>query len=255
MILVRDQRRLISRTGRSVRAGVAGFYYDLKLDELGDYIMYRALLKHGLYEPGTSRLITASLKQGSTFVDVGANSGYYSLLAARCVGPGGRVYAFEPYPIAFARLVENIQLNGLGPLVRAECAAVADYSGTSAFYVSDFDDTRNSLVSGIGREIRVRVTRLDDAIKGVGIEMVKIDAEGSELSVIRGMKTVLSMNPNLSLVLEWNRNYSGPELWSVLTSLFDVYRILDVKNSYELATIRDPRELRGICNLYCKRKS
>src|ERR1700730_16140389 len=82
------------------------FGYKIKLD-LADYIQRSIYLR--TFEPRESALIRHYLKPGMTFVDVGANVGYYTLLAASLVGRRGRVLAFEPSPYVFERLVETME--------------------------------------------------------------------------------------------------------------------------------------------------
>src|SRR6185312_15602233 len=66
----------------------------------------------GVWEPDISRLIASCLQPGDTFIDIGANIGYFSLMAAKLVGPAGQVYAIEPWPPTLKILRHNIQLNG-----------------------------------------------------------------------------------------------------------------------------------------------
>ena len=82
----------------------------------------------GYSEPETARVLKKLLKPGMTFWDVGAHIGEYSLLAARCVGAGGHVDAFEPQPAMFAFLQRNVIANGLGN-VTSHCLAVSDQEG------------------------------------------------------------------------------------------------------------------------------
>src|ERR1700730_3314616 len=86
------------------------FGYQIKLD-LSDYIQRSIYLS--VFEPHESAQVKQYLKEGMTLVDVGANVGYYTLLAASLVGRRGRVLAFEPSPYAFERLVETIRRNNL----------------------------------------------------------------------------------------------------------------------------------------------
>jgi len=82
--------------------------YQLTLD-LADFIQRSIYL--GTFGPIESRWVRAYLKSGMTVVDVGANVGYYSFLAASLVGPTGQVFAFEPSPYAFERLAAAVRKN------------------------------------------------------------------------------------------------------------------------------------------------
>jgi len=141
------------------------------------------------------------LRPGDCFVDVGANIGVYSLLAASVVGDKGCVHAFEPSPTAAARLRENVSLNRLAN-VEVHKVAVGALEGQIQFAtgtdVTDHVAPTSELDEG-GSEpgvIHVESTRLDTALAGVKVALVKIDIEGAELDAFRGAEALLrSRNP------------------------------------------------------------
>lgn len=148
------------------------------------------------------------LRVGDIFIDVGANIGAYSLVAAKCVGPTGAVYAFEPHGTTYKRLGENIVQNKFQNVSTLH-AAVSDVVGTASFkYSLDGHDAWNSLTDPIkgkefGEETITTVT-LDDFcstknLRADAIRMIKIDVEGWESNVIKGAKTLLS-HPNAPLL-------------------------------------------------------
>jgi FkbM family methyltransferase len=146
------------------------------------------------------------LAPGQVVLDVGANVGYYALTAAARVGPGGRVIAFEPGPAVAARLRENAGLNGLSNLTVVE-AAVADRPGVRRFHLGE-DSEGSSLydaVPGTAGEVDVRVVTLDDESVGLGrVDVVKIDAEGAEVGVLRGARRLLTDPHAPAVMLEAN---------------------------------------------------
>ncbi len=75
-------------------------------------LVFRVIAAQGVWEPNLSNFIVSRLRHGDTFVDVGANIGYYTLLAARCVGREGAVVAIEPLPTALGELRRNTEING-----------------------------------------------------------------------------------------------------------------------------------------------
>jgi FkbM family methyltransferase len=125
---------------------------------------------------------------------VGANVGAYTLLFGQWVRPGGRVYAFEPAPDAFAGLVRHVELNGLTDVVTFVRAAAGERSGTVRI-VSEGIAGTNRVASAAddaaGEE--VRAVSLDDfcAREGITPALVKIDVEGWELEVLRGARETL----------------------------------------------------------------
>jgi FkbM family methyltransferase len=136
------------------------------------------------------------LREGMTVLDIGANVGFFSLLIAQRVGKTGRVYAFEPVPSIFARLKENIALNGFENIVPVQIA-ISSSSGRANMAVYHGSSSLFRRVSG--EVVEVPIERLDDFVEGEGIERVdaiKLDVEGAELHVIRGAdKTIRRFKP------------------------------------------------------------
>lgn len=156
-------------------------------------------------ETQTSTLFRRLLRPGQVVVDVGANVGCYTLTAASHVGPSGRVIAFEPGPDAAARLQENANLNGFAQVV-VVASAVADRPGTVALLVGD-DSEGNSLFEVVPgarcRPVEVPVTTLDDFVAAARlphVDVLKIDAEGAEVKVLRGARRILTA-PGVTVVL------------------------------------------------------
>jgi FkbM family methyltransferase len=143
-------------------------------------------------EPETTSFLNAFLKPGMVFVDGGAHIGEYSLRAARLVGPGGAVHAFEPSPENFEFLKRNLEQNGLAN-VRARCAALSESNGKLSFR-KESDPTLNRLQTGSDDAqpphgvITVDCCRLDSywAREEKPINLIKLDVEGAELMVLRG---------------------------------------------------------------------
>ncbi len=88
----------------------------------------RSLITLGSYERYETNLFKSMLTPGMKVIDVGANVGYYTLIAARAVGPTGRVFAFEPDPGNYELLLRNIELNGYRNIVASQCAVTGEAS-------------------------------------------------------------------------------------------------------------------------------
>jgi FkbM family methyltransferase len=147
-------------------------------------------------EDRTAALFGRLLRAGGVVLDVGANVGYYALSAAARVGPGGRVVAFEPGPAAATRLRENASLNGLTNLQVIE-AAVADRPGRLCFHLSGDSEAASLFESATGAagSVEVPVTTLDNFVKDAGlarVDLLKIDAEGAEVGILRGGRQLLA---------------------------------------------------------------
>ena len=167
-----------------------GFQYKADLgDWLGQYVYLT-----GVYEPPTAHVISALLCPGDTFIDVGANSGFFSLLASHRVGPTGRVISFEPVPSMRKRLLENIALNVMGN-ISVHDVAVSNAEGVLPLFegpeghkgISSLRHIDNSATT-----IEVKTVPLDtfsDTLSAV--KLVKIDVEGAEQLVLEGMSNTL----------------------------------------------------------------
>ncbi|MBL7045406.1 MAG: FkbM family methyltransferase [Parcubacteria group bacterium] len=150
-----------------------------------------------VFSPGEVKVLKETLKPGMTFVDVGANVGYFTLLAARLVGEGGSVYAFEPEDENFELLERNIKENGYQNVV-LEKKAVSDKRGELTFYIDPKNLCAHSLVAKDGqKEVRVEAVVFDEYFKDLQIDVVKIDVEGAEPQVLKGMTETLKRKPTL----------------------------------------------------------
>jgi FkbM family methyltransferase len=164
------------------------------------------------------------LQRGDRFVDVGANIGTYTLLAAALVGPTGHVDAFEAAPHLARALRANVALNDLEPYVLVHEMAASDAEGTIAFRVDLDVSSRIAIESDPqGAVVIVSCGCLDERIPDGPLAMAKIDVEGAERAVLHGFAAHLrSMNPPV-LMLEVLPN----QLEQQGASVADVVDLLD----------------------------
>ena len=142
-----------------------------------------------------------------TFLDVGANLGYYTALAARAVGPNGRVLAVEPDPDSFGYLEQTIAANAVGN-VQAFPVAASDAPATLPLYISTDNRGDNRLyASGEDRpQVEVAARPLDALLRENKIDtvdLIKIDVQGYEPKVISGLRETITSSPNLTLLTEF----------------------------------------------------
>lgn len=150
----------------------------------------------GIYEPGTTRQWKALLRHATCALDVGANIGYFTLLAAEAM-PKGRIIAFEPEPIARSFLERSVKEGGLENQVTTLSCALGQHKGEETFHLHPTNKGRHTLLPNgdSTKEIRVSVERLDDILHTLGdphIDAIKIDVEGFEPDVIAGATTMIS---------------------------------------------------------------
>ncbi len=142
----------------------------------------------GHYELPVQEALRRELKQGDTFFDIGANAGFFTLIGARLVGPGGRCIAFEPLEDNCASIEEQIQANALGQCVVAH-EAISDFVGWEDFSFSPAGLAGAHLgESRYGeRQQPVKVVTLDGACLCFGQpDFIKMDIEGAEARALKG---------------------------------------------------------------------
>jgi FkbM family methyltransferase len=175
-------RRGVRVWGRRVRAS--------SLDRLLCLWLHRT----GAMGRAGRRLLEQRVRPGMQVVDVGANVGLYALLLAQLAGPGGHVFAFEPGPGLFRALKHNCRRGGLSNLTPLRLA-LGETAGRARLSCSAFNAGDNRL-GGPGRHgAEVEVARLDDVLAGRRIDFIKMDVQGHELHVLRGMEEVLRASP------------------------------------------------------------
>lgn len=169
------------------------------------------------------------LRPGQVVVDVGANIGFYSVLMARCVSPGGKVYAFEPAEETFQMLWHNLDWNDITN-VHVMNVALSEQDGQRTLFVAE-DRGRNSFApeTQVCGEQVVECRRLDGLLTGAQCDFVKIDVEGAELLVLRGGARFFRESQKSILMCEFNAQKTaamGLELGELIDCLKSMDREL-----------------------------
>jgi FkbM family methyltransferase len=190
----------------------------------------RDLLIHGIREDWAIAVMRETLRPGQTVVDVGANIGYYVLFEASLVGPSGRVYGIEPVPDNFSLLERNVALNVYGT-IELHRFAVSETPGRSVMHLSHLRNWHAMTpVQGTGRTIDVEVQPLDAFLDGKPFPaLVRMDVEGHEYQILRGMQRTIAEAPDLTLFIEIHPHIIGAEkmrsmLSMLVTHGYDVAR-------------------------------
>lgn len=165
--------------------------------DLRDFVQSR-IYYAGVWEPSLTRYIQQRLQPGDTFVDVGANIGYDSILAASLVGPEGRVIAIEASPSIFARLERTLALNATRNVTALNVAVASERGMAEVFLGPAGNLGATSLLgeSGSVAEARVRAAPLGDIVDEASLRaarMFKIDVEGFEAPVLRSLLDALPL--------------------------------------------------------------
>lgn len=163
----------------------------------------------------TNFLMNEVVEEGMTIVEVGANIGYYTVLMASKIGPSGKLYSFEANPTVFDVLYQNMAVNGLldrVTLVNKAASAKNEmldfytlkrYQGSSS--VVQFSEKFASHYRDEVELLKVEAVALDEFLPPSHhrVDLLKMDAEGSEALIYRGMKSIISQNPQIKIVCEF----------------------------------------------------
>jgi FkbM family methyltransferase len=173
------------------------------------------LVLDGLWESHATGWLQQALGTGQVFVDVGANVGYFTLLAGSLVGPQGTVVAIEAHPRLAELLRRNVIINGRhGYITTWQRAAWSEATGLKLHMRENF--ASNSSVGSIGADaltrlgdseemVEVQAVRLDDLLADVAhIDIMKVDVEGAEVQVFQGLERTLTANPGITILFEWS---------------------------------------------------
>ena len=209
---------------------------------------------------------------GNIVVDVGANIGLHTLNMAKIVGNTGQVFAFEPDPSNFEILEKNVKINNYQNII-LEQKAVGDKNGRTTLYQSDhpgmhriFPQTKQAKC-----QVQVELTSLDkyfiDSNLTDKINFIKIDVEGLEFSVLKGMKNILKNNKKIKILFEFapkntmEAGFTPIELLNYLTSHdFKLYCIDE--RTKKLLRVSKNEEILKLCsstnntisrNLFCEK--
>jgi FkbM family methyltransferase len=219
----------------------------------------------GAYERSEAEFFRGLLRPGTTVIDVGANVGCYTALAAHGVGPSGTVIAFEPDPENFLFLRDTIALNNFGNVIALPVAASDHVGEGSLFLAVDNKGDHQTYDSGDHRERRsIRLTTLDVVLRERAVsrvDLVKIDVEGAEMSVLRGMGQTMRANSAMRMIVEFwpyglRNAHENPMLmlqllrsFGFLLATIDERGTTPIGDSLESFISRFPGK--KYCNLYC----
>ncbi len=207
-------------------------------------------------ESGTMKVIDSILNPGDFAIDVGANIGFILLPMASKVGPDGHIVAIEPGSRASQLLREMIIINGLDNRVELQVCAAGEHHNTANLHIGDTLGHSSLLDIHETNEFEeVKVIPLDALVaKGQKVNLVKIDVEGFELQVWKGMSRILSDNPELTAIVEFGPSHlmrSGENIdgWidNFIADGFTIYEINETTG--DITPLRTKSELSSITSI------
>jgi FkbM family methyltransferase len=192
----------------------------------GEVVLVAPAQRHMTWNDEEYSAFRATAHPGQVILEAGANVGCYTLLFAQWVGPSGRVFAFEPDPVAFEGLRRHVTMNSVDDRVTVLPEAVTDGSAARVRLLLGESSGVSRVAArdpGMGsRGVDVAATSIDRfcAERAITPDVIKIDVEGAELSVLRGARrTLAAAGPRLQLFVEMH-----PSLWPEFGSSADDLR-------------------------------
>ena len=204
-----------------------------------DHALLSCLLDTGELERGTRVLIQKYLRPGDVYVDVGANVGMHTLAAARAMQGDGKIIAFEPFQPTMRMLEKSIWMNGFSSITEIHQAAVSNIIGRQKLFIGATSGHHSlfeleSSPNNSKDPVEVPLVRLDGTItSGQRVDLIKIDVEGAELEVIEGGASLIKVNPDIALIVEFGpshlrRNGHTPTQWfNAFSQLGLKYRVIN----------------------------
>lgn len=250
--------------------------YDLtKLEQIEVYgmpfLITHRFQEHYLmknYERLTINILKSFLKEDSVFIDIGAHYGVYSLIASK-ESLKGKVYSFEPVLENYTILKKNIELNNISN-IEAYNFAVSDDERENDFYIANASDSSGFYKHPLTDTVEIRKVnsiKIDNLNLGK-VDVIKIDTEGHELQVLKGLKNTIKSNSDIKLIVEFNpkvlkvANTKPEEIIDMIINEFemDIFIIDDEKNMIAKFdstkyVYSDYFKYEGFVNLLCVRKN
>ena len=223
--------------------------------DLVDKGLSRDLLTYGIREPLATEVMQEILKPGQIVVEIGANIGYYALLEAKTVGEKGKVYCLEPAPENIELLRRNISANGYKNIEVVHGAAGAETKESKLYLSESHNQHAMSAenVRGAVGSTPVQMFSLDDFMKDKPYPtLVRMDVEGYELDILRGMKKILATGKPLQFFIEVHCFFLKEKVLDLIAILRENGFRVKV-GTWEITTISGGRIMRTIFD-YCSNK-
>lgn len=203
-----------------------------------DAVMTPFIREHGFWEPSETRFLRATLEEGATFLDVGANTGYFSVLGSRLVGATGRVFAVEPERRNLTLLKANLWRLGCDNAVILPIAAHRERGFLPLRLNEENRGDHQVGLSGEASEL-VPCARLDDLLAGVTVDVAKVDAQGVDHDVIDGLSGLFEPGRPETILCEfWLEGMADRDI--------DPYQVLDAyqRLGFDLCLLEDEGSVR-----------
>lgn len=225
------------------------------------------ILLDGYWEMWITKVVTSLVKEGMNIVEIGCNVGYYSIIFASKIGKSGKIFAFEANPQVFDILHQNIEINGFLDRTKLENRAVIDKLSKVSFNILRRHHGSSSIACSekflemyrdSSETIDVDTISLDEYFKdkNIKIDIIKIDAEGSEPYIFEGMKNLIGKNPDIIIICEFSPHLisDGRKFLEEIKRHGFALKYIDDKSDIIDVSIEELLE-KDWCELYLKKAS
>lgn len=179
--------------------------------DINDRGLSRDLIIDGIREIKQTNFFKKLLKPNMTVLDIGANIGYFALIEAEVVGPNGKVYAIEPIPQSYNLLKKNIKLNNYEKIFKTYPIAIGEKKGNAIVKQTkklNWSTILNNNLSKVDKKIKVKKQTVDSFLKNKKKpDVIRMDVEGYELEIFKGMRKTLSSKKPMILFIEFHPMY------------------------------------------------
>lgn len=204
------------------------------------------------WEPWETKLIQKLMHPQQTWIEIGANVGYYTVNMGNSLRDGGKLYSFEASPRLFHMLSDSVYMNGLRDTVILSDRAVWNTNDKEITFVEPDNryvggsrvayEGKDAAEAAQGITVSVKTITLDTAIPNAehgSVDFLKMDVEGAECSILHGASSILSKSKNMSIIMEWNvqmQKHAGSDPTECLTYLagYGLDQLYIVKGEGEL---------------------
>ncbi len=214
-----------------IKRHIHGFQMYLSLETEG---ISATLYKYGIREEDHKEIFQKEIKKGDNILDIGSNIGYYALMAGMLTGTDGKVFAVEPDLRNLKLLKTNIALNKLNTIIKVYNIAISNKNGVRKMAIHKKSNLNFLLTnSGLNNEtplkiIKVKSIDIYDFLQTTGkVNLIRMDIEGAEVEIIKGITRLLKINPRLSpdkILFEahpWTYDENHNNLKNELRTLFN----------------------------------
>ena len=221
-----------------------------------DHIISRTLYVYGAYEPELQRLMHSMSLHGAICIDIGANIGLHTIAMSELAGDSGKVFAFEPEEHNYRLLEHNLRINRVTNVVLNQ-SAVSDVEGVCRIGLNPINYGDHRISTAAPEEWMTRevaMTTIDASLRDFpdgAVRFIKIDVQGHELHVLRGMENTIQRNPDAIMMIEiapdllLNAGTSATEVMGYLYRLgftgweLETHRIVPLSEAWVYELIRD----------------